>query len=191
MRKLDPPSIVIYLAILAVGIPLILILVGWTSPDTPSTRPPGCLIYRDGRCPSEMNLSAPPIVVDTIPTIDTTSTTSTTIDTPPPTTTSTTTTVPEYRNTPATVSTSVDWDLLADCETGGDWTANTGNGYAGGLQFAHGPDWSTWLAYGGTEFAPHPWEATREQQIEIGERILASAGPRAWPGCARRYGWLR
>lgn len=190
MRKLDPPSIVIYLAILALGIPLILILVGWASPDTPSTRPPGCLIYRDGRCPSEMNLSAP-IIVDTTSTIDTTSTTSTTIDIPSPTTTSTTTTVPEYQNTPATVATLVDWDLLADCETGGDWTANTGNGYAGGLQFAHGPDWSTWLAYGGTEFASHPWEATREQQIEIGERILASAGPRAWPGCARKIGLLR
>lgn len=76
------------------------------------------------------------------------------------------------------------WDRLAQCETGGNWAANTGNGYGGGLQFAHGPGWSTWRAFGGEEFTAHPWEATREQQIVIAERVLASSGWSAWPGCS-------
>jgi hypothetical protein len=82
------------------------------------------------------------------------------------------------------------WDRLAQCEAGGNWAANTGNGFGGGLQFAHQPSWSTWLSFGGAEFAPHPWEATREQQIDIAERVLASSGWRAWPGCSRKFGWL-
>jgi len=82
------------------------------------------------------------------------------------------------------------WDQLAQCETGGNWATNTGNGFGGGLQFAHTSRWSTWLSYGGGEFAPHPWEASREQQIDIAERVLASSGWRAWPGCSRKFGWL-
>lgn len=82
------------------------------------------------------------------------------------------------------------WDQLAQCETEGNWAANTGNGFGGGFQFAHQSSWSTWLSYGGSEFAPHPWEATREQQIVVAERVLAGSGWRAWPGCSRRYGWL-
>ena len=83
------------------------------------------------------------------------------------------------------------WDELAQCETNGDWSANTGNGFGGGVQFAHQPAWSTWNAYGGTEFTEHPWEATREQQIEIAQRVLQSAGWGAWPGCARKIGLLQ
>jgi len=82
------------------------------------------------------------------------------------------------------------WDALAECETGGNWSANTGNGYGGGLQFAHTARWSTWRAYGGETYAPHPWEASREQQIDVGQRVLESAGFKAWPGCARKQGWL-
>lgn len=82
------------------------------------------------------------------------------------------------------------WDQLAQCETGGNWSANTGNGFGGGLQFMHQRSYSTWLSYGGGEFAPHPWEASREQQIDIAERVLASSGWRAWPGCSRKFGWL-
>ena len=51
-----------------------------------------------------------------------------------------------------------DWDRLAQCEAGGNWQINTGNGYYGGLQFNAG----TWRAYGGNEFAPLPHQATRE-----------------------------
>ena len=82
------------------------------------------------------------------------------------------------------------WDQLAQCEAGGNWATNTGNGFGGGLQFMHQRSYSTWLSYGGGEFAPHPWEASREQQIVIAERVLEGSGWRAWPGCSRKFGWL-
>lgn len=82
------------------------------------------------------------------------------------------------------------WDQLAQCECGGNWGCNTGNGFGGGLQFMHQRSYSTWLSFGGGEFAPHPWEASREQQIIIAERVLASSGWNAWPGCSRKFGWL-
>jgi hypothetical protein len=82
------------------------------------------------------------------------------------------------------------WDQLAQCEAGGNWATNTGNGFGGGLQFMHQRSYSTWLSFGGGEFAPHPWEATREQQIVVAERVLASSGWSAWPGCSRKFNWL-
>lgn len=82
------------------------------------------------------------------------------------------------------------WDQLAQCECGGNWGCNTGNGFGGGLQFMHQSGYSTWLSFGGGGFAPHPWEATREQQIVVAERVLASSGWGAWPGCSRKFGWL-
>jgi LysM repeat protein len=77
------------------------------------------------------------------------------------------------------------WDALAHCESGGRWNINTGNGYAGGLQFAP----STWAAYGGKQYASSAAGATREQQIEVAERVLASQGSRAWPACSAKTGW--
>lgn len=71
------------------------------------------------------------------------------------------------------------WDQVAQCESGGDWHINTGNGYYGGLQFAA----QTWSGYGGGEFAATADQATRDQQIQIGERVLAGQGPGAWPNC--------
>lgn len=82
------------------------------------------------------------------------------------------------------------WDRLAQCESGGNWATNTGNGFGGGLQFMHQRSYSTWLSFGGGEFAPHPWEASREQQIVVAEKVLASSGWGAWPGCSRMFGWL-
>lgn len=82
------------------------------------------------------------------------------------------------------------WDQLAQCEAGGNWATNTGNGFGGGLQFMHQSSYSTWLSFGGGEFAPHPWEASREQQIVVAEKVLASSGWGAWPGCSRKFGWL-
>ena len=82
------------------------------------------------------------------------------------------------------------WDQLANCETGGNWAANTGNGFGGGLQFMHQRSYSTWLSFGGGEYAAHPWEASREQQIAVAEKVLASSGWNAWPGCSRKFGWL-
>ena len=71
------------------------------------------------------------------------------------------------------------WDQVAACEAGGDWAANTGNGVQGGLQFT--PE--TWAANGGTEFAPTADQASREQQIQVAESVLASQGAGAWPNC--------
>ncbi|AJE32477.1 resuscitation-promoting factor A [Corynebacterium humireducens NBRC 106098 = DSM 45392] len=77
-----------------------------------------------------------------------------------------------------------DWDRLAQCESGGNWAINTGNGYQGGLQFSP----STWAAYGGTQFAPTANLASREQQIAIAEKTLAGQGWGAWPACSRKLG---
>jgi hypothetical protein len=78
------------------------------------------------------------------------------------------------------------WDDLADCESGGDWSINTGNGYAGGLQFSG----STWRAYGGGEFAERADLASRGEQITVAERVRDDVGFSAWPACARRLGLL-
>ncbi|OBJ57997.1 hypothetical protein A9W94_17030, partial [Mycobacterium asiaticum] len=72
---------------------------------------------------------------------------------------------------------SVNWDGIAKYEASGDWHINTGNGFYGGLQIQQ----STWEEFGGLAFAPRADLATREQQIEIGKRILAGQGPGAWP----------
>ena len=96
---------------------------------------------------------------------------------------------PKPQTTTPPANTDNRWDILAQCESGGNWATNTGNGYGGGLQFAHGSKWSTWRAFGGEQYAPHPWQATREQQIAVAENVLASSGWGAWPGCSRRYGW--
>src|SRR5215218_2102099 len=71
------------------------------------------------------------------------------------------------------------WDGVAECESSGDWSINTGNGYYGGLQFSQ----STWEAYGGTAYAPRADLATKDQQIAVAERTLASQGVGAWPTC--------
>jgi murein DD-endopeptidase MepM/ murein hydrolase activator NlpD len=76
------------------------------------------------------------------------------------------------------------WDALALCESGGDWSANTGNGFVGGLQFLP----QTWASHGGWAFALLPDEATREQQIVVAERVLATQGWRAWPVCSAMLG---
>lgn len=77
-----------------------------------------------------------------------------------------------------------DWDRLAQCESGGNWHINTGNGYYGGLQFSAG----TWNAFGGREFAPTANQATRAQQIYVAEKVLAQQGWGAWPACSARLG---
>lgn len=71
------------------------------------------------------------------------------------------------------------WDAVAECESGGNWAINTGNGYYGGLQFSQ----STWTGYGGGAYASTANQATREQQIEIAERVLDGQGIGAWPTC--------
>jgi resuscitation-promoting factor RpfA len=79
----------------------------------------------------------------------------------------------------AAAATDGEWDQVARCESGGNWGINTGNGYFGGVQFSAG----TWASHGGSEFAPSAAAATREQQIAVAERVLATQGRGAWPVC--------
>jgi hypothetical protein len=73
------------------------------------------------------------------------------------------------------------WDAIAQCESGGNWHANTGNGEYGGLQFK--PD--TWARYGGVG---NPAAASREQQIAVADRVFAEQGVEAWPTCGAQSG---
>ncbi len=84
-------------------------------------------------------------------------------------------------SSPAQAATTHDWTGVAECESGGDWSINTGNGYYGGLQFSQ----STWAAFGGTALAPRADLATPAQQVEIAEKVLAGQGVGAWPTCGK------
>ena len=79
------------------------------------------------------------------------------------------------------------WDAVAQCESGGNWSINTGNGYYGGLQFSA----STWRAYGGTQYAANAHQASKAEQITVAQRTLASQGPGAWPTCSVKAGLTR
>ncbi|GHG09656.1 transglycosylase family protein [Streptomyces hydrogenans] len=86
----------------------------------------------------------------------------------------------------ASAATATEWDTVAQCESSGNWSINTGNGFYGGLQFTQ----STWEAYGGLEFADRADHATKTQQITVAERVLwkghngtAPQGKGAWPTC--------
>lgn len=72
------------------------------------------------------------------------------------------------------------WDRVAECESGGMWSADLGNGSYGGLQFS--PE--LWKAYGGESYAERADLASRSQQIAVAEKVLAAKGPQAWPSCA-------
>ncbi|MDN5914670.1 MAG: LysM peptidoglycan-binding domain-containing protein [Pseudonocardia sp.] len=76
------------------------------------------------------------------------------------------------------------WDKLAHCESTGNWAANTGNGFFGGLQFTK----STWKAFGGGQYAPAANQASRTQQIAVAENVLAEQGWNAWPSCSKKVG---
>ncbi|MEU6219793.1 transglycosylase family protein [Streptomyces sp. NPDC047022] len=76
------------------------------------------------------------------------------------------------------------WDRIAQCESGGNWHINTGNGYYGGLQFSAG----TWRAYGGTAYAPTADQASRGAQIAVAAKVQHAQGWGAWPVCSGRAG---
>lgn len=82
---------------------------------------------------------------------------------------------------PASADSGVDWNRVAACESSGNWAVHTGM-YEGGLQFLP----STWVAYGGTQYAPHAYQATQGQQITVANKVLAAQGPQAWPVCFTR-----
>ncbi len=84
-------------------------------------------------------------------------------------------------SSPAQAANTHDWTGVARCESGENWSINTGNGYYGGLQFSQ----ATWAGYGGTTFAPRADLATPAQQVEIAEKVLAGQGIGAWPTCGK------
>lgn len=93
-----------------------------------------------------------------------------------------TTTETTETDTPASSNVGA-WDRIAECESGGNWSINSGNGYYGGLQFDHG----TWAAYGGTAYANNANGASKAQQIAIAEKVKADRGGYgAWPVCGKR-----
>jgi hypothetical protein len=84
----------------------------------------------------------------------------------------------------ASAATDQEWDSLAGCESGGNWSIDTGNGFQGGLQFTPG----TWAAYGGAKYGSTADRATREQQISVAEQVLAVQGWAPWAGCSAALG---
>ena len=74
-----------------------------------------------------------------------------------------------------------DWDRLAQCESSGNWSTDTGNGFSGGLQFTP----STWRAFGGSGDAE---DASRSEQIKVAEKVKAAQGMNAWPTCSKKTG---
>ena len=103
--------------------------------------------------------------------------------------TTTTTAVPQYRHTPTPppASDGSRWDQLAQCESGGRWDyPPVSGGFSGGIMFHI----DTWRSNGGLEYASDAYLASRKQQIDIAEQVLANSGWGAWPGCSRKFGWL-
>ncbi|WP_289781767.1 transglycosylase family protein [Ornithinimicrobium faecis] len=79
------------------------------------------------------------------------------------------------------------WDRVAQCESGGNWSINTGNGYYGGLQFHP----QTWKGFGGGTYAGYAHQASKAEQIAIARRVLHAQGPGAWPVCSVKAGLTR
>lgn len=79
----------------------------------------------------------------------------------------------------ASADSGVNWDAIAQCESGGNWGANTGNGFYGGLQFKQ----ATWTAHGGVG---SPAGASREEQIRVAENVMRTQGLGAWPTCGKK-----
>jgi LysM repeat protein len=91
--------------------------------------------------------------------------------------------IPMATASPASAATS-SWDRLAQCESGQNWSINTGNGYYGGLQFADG----TWDGWGGEKYASRADLASKAEQIVIAAKLVDNSGWRSWPGCTSKLG---
>lgn len=89
--------------------------------------------------------------------------------------------VPMALSTPTAQADSVNWDAIAQCESGGNWAINTGNGHYGGLQFKQ----ATWTSNGGVG---NPATASRAEQIRVAENVLRTQGLKAWPKCGAQGG---
>ena len=86
---------------------------------------------------------------------------------------------PAVTAVPSYSGSGVNWYAVANCESGGNWGTNTGNGFYGGLQFSE----STWLANGGGQYSSTASGASASEQIAVANRVLASQGIGAWPVC--------
>jgi LysM repeat protein len=95
------------------------------------------------------------------------------------------TAAPVSTSAPASSGAGADWNAIAACESGGNWSINTGNGYYGGLQFNQ----QTWLGNGGGQYAPRADLATKAQQIAIADRVRAARGLEPWQ-CAYELGLI-
>ncbi len=91
---------------------------------------------------------------------------------------------PMLAASPADAASRDTWNQLAACESSGNWSINTGNGYYGGVQFYQ----PTWVGFGGQRYAPRADLATPRQQIRIAEKVLATQGWGAWPACSAALG---
>lgn len=87
-------------------------------------------------------------------------------------------------STTAHAAGSHDWNRIAQCESGGKWSTDTGNGYSGGLQFSP----STWSAYGGDKYAPSAAQASKSEQIAVASKVQQAQGWNAWPNCSKKAG---
>ncbi|MBD0746529.1 transglycosylase family protein [Streptomyces sp. CBMA152] len=92
--------------------------------------------------------------------------------------------LPLFAASGANAASATTWDRVAECESGGSWSADFGNGLYGGLQLSQ----ETWEAYGGTAYAERPDMASRAQQIAVGEKVLAAKGPKAFTSCTEVSG---
>ncbi|MFE6893562.1 transglycosylase family protein [Streptomyces sp. NPDC057694] len=88
--------------------------------------------------------------------------------------------IPLLAATSAGAATASTWDKVAECESGGQWSLDAGDGYYGGLQFSQ----DMWEQYGGLDYAPRADQASRSQQIAVAEKVLDDKGPSAWPSCS-------
>ena len=138
----------------------------------------GLIFVADPVAPSTVEAIEPAISVAIIPPTIPPIVEAVPVVTEPPQTTTTITTQP-------VVSEGTRWEQLAECESGGNWSINTGNGFSGGVQFLQ----STWLAMGGGEFAPDAYLASKAEQIIVAERLVEVSGWGAWPGCTAKFGW--
>jgi hypothetical protein len=138
----------------------------------------GLIFVADPVAPSTVEAIEPAISVAIIPPTVPPIVEAVLVVTEPPQTTTTTTTQPVTWEGSR-------WDQLAECESGGNWAINTGNGFSGGVQFLR----STWLAMGGDEFAPDAYLASKAEQIIVAERLVEVSGWGAWPGCTSKFGW--
>jgi len=138
----------------------------------------GLIFVADPVAPSSVEAIEPAMSVAIIPPTVPLIVEAAPVVTEPPQTTTTTTIQP-------VISEGSRWDQLAQCESGGNWSINTGNGFSGGVQFLR----STWLAMGGGEFAPDAYLASKAEQIIVAERLVKVSGWGAWPGCTSKFGW--